>query len=523
MHSRRNSFRSAIPARSFSDLPEFGKTRSLAARVATGLLLAVAFAHGDAAPEAMLRDLNVVAVDSKGAPVNDLTLADFEVTDAGKHRPISYFRHNTGRLSPPPPLQPGEFANRRGAGAHHPTLLLFDLLNQRFSTRGVTANQIVRELGGLEDANDLYFYLLTLDGRLYAAHGLPESEQTGVRTDATPWTGDIKQIMDRALRSVAQVRSVDIDVNVRVQLTLNALDALAARLSMFPGRKNIVWVTDGVPIALGPQRSDTGDYIDFTPQLRQLSEWCDRSGVAIYPVRQVMLGSPDAMGAAYGSGLGSEETLNELAGLTGGRPTGTKDIAAAVRQAVTDVRSSYQIGYYAPEESMDGKFHKLRVVCKRKGVRIQAKNGYYAFAEAPGARAQRAIGAAVADRFDAAEIGLRGRLSIDPKDRLRARISTRIDASDIALAQESDDRYSGELRIALAGFTADGRTATSSIVPLDVHFTAAGRDKALREGIPFEEDIALGDGVNRVRVVVFDRGSTAIGSLTLPVGDSLGH
>jgi len=61
---------------------------------------------------------------------------------------------------------------------------------------------------------------------------------------------------------------------------------------------------------------------------RQLSEALER-GVAIYPVRQVMPGSPDRMGATSGgagatggagTGMQSIETLDEVADVTGGRP-----------------------------------------------------------------------------------------------------------------------------------------------------------------------------------------------------------
>ena len=210
-----------------------------------------------------------------------------------------------------------------------------------------------------------------------------------------------------------RTRPVDIDVAVRVQITYSALSAIAAELSRVPGHKNIVWVTDGVPIELGPNRSDTGDFVDFTPLLRQMSDEFDRSGVAIYPVRQIMLGTPThiddgpapapANGAA---GLGSLDTLEQFAEMTGGRPDAGKDIGAAVRQAIADARTSYQVGYYPPEKNWDDKYHKLRVTCTRKGVRIQAKTGYYAWREGPGAKADEAIESTVPTTFDAAEIGL---------------------------------------------------------------------------------------------------------------------
>ena len=104
-----------------------------------------------------------------------------------------------------------------------------------------------------------------------------------------------------------------------------------------------------------------------------------------------------------------------FAEMTGGRPDAGKDVGGAVRQAITDMRTSYQIGYYPPAQNWDNKLHKLRVTCTRKGVRIQAKTSYYAWEDAPGARSEQAIDSAIPTTFDAAEIGLRASLSRDPK------------------------------------------------------------------------------------------------------------
>ena len=488
--------------------------------VAIGLTVALALLNGgDEQSENRLLDFAVVAVDGQGQPVNDLTSSDFQVTDAGKRQSIAFFRHNDGKLRQNQPLGPGEFSNRGGTSDPHVTLVLFDLLNERFATRGVSANQLVHDLGGVEAADSLYLYLLTVEGRLFAVHGLtnPESE---TRKDEAPWTRGIKPLLDDALRAVLRTRPVDIDDNVRVQLTLNALDTIAGQLSRYPGRKNVVWVTDGVPIELGPRRSDTGDFVDFTPQLRLLSEVFDRSGAAIYPVAQIMLGSPDAIGGR--GGVGSRATLDELAGLTGGRPTGSKDIAGAVRQAITDVRTSYQIGYYAPSRNWDSKFHKLRIACTRKGVHIQARTGYYAWPEPAGARAERAIEAAASTAFDAGEIGMRGALTTESRNASQAHLTVHIDANDVVLAQDGD-RYSGELRVALIGYEPGGLMTRSAVIPIDLRYSGEQRDKSYKEGIDFAQDINLAKDVNKVRLIVFDRGANAIGSLTIPVNATAGR
>ena len=499
-------------------------------------LLVPLYGEGPPQTEPRMVDLNVVALDSHGQPVTDLMRDEFRVTDSGQSQSIAFFRRRDSKRERPPAQGPNEFSNRTATNIPRATLILFDLLNERFSTRGFAANQLIRSLVSLEASDYVYLYLLTLDGRLYPVHGLPPPGEPGQREKA-PWTRDAKEVVSQALRAQLQIRPVDIDDAVRVQITYDALNSVAAELSRVPGRKNIVWITDGVPIELGPIRSDTGEYVDFTPLLRQMSEGFDRSGVAIYPVRQVMLGSPNNVnldedlgttGITAGrrsaavstpSGTGSIDTLDQFAGLTGGRPDAGKDIGAALRQAISDAGTSYQIGYYPPEKNWDDKYHKIRVTCSRKGVRIQTKTGYYAWRQNPGARAEDAMNSAMATSFDAAEIGLRASLSPDPKGGLTMRLDAHIDARDLALVH-TGAFYDGQLRLAIAGLVPGQQPHHGALIPLDLHLSAQDRDRAIEHGIEFAQHVAIGEGVNSVRLIVFDRGSDAIGAITLPVPEA---
>jgi VWFA-related protein len=484
-----------------------------------GLVFGLVFLYGQDGPqrEPQMVDLNVVALDNHGQPVTDLTSDEFRVTDSGKPQTIAFFRHRDSALGAAPTLAANEFSNRSRTNVPRATLILFDLLNQRFGTRGMTANSLIHDLEPLESADYVYLYALTLDGRLFPIHGLPGPEDEPAPAGSVPWTRQIKPMLDKAMRVLTTARPIeDTDVTYRIQLTYAALNAVAVELSRVPGRKSLVWLTDGVPIELGPNHSYTGDFVDFTPLLRQMSEAFDRSGVAIYPARQVMLGSPEGMGGPGTTGMGSIDTLNQFAQMTGGRSDAGKDIGAAVRQAISDMRTSYQIGYYPPAGNWDDKFHKLRITCTRKGVRIQAKTGYYAWEEPPGARSQQAIDSAVSTRFDAAEIGLRATLSPDPKGGHAVRIDAHIEAHDVVLVH-TGDAYNAELRLAIVGYAEGSEANRGHVIPLDLHLSAQDRDKALQQGIGFVQDVTLPQEVKTVRLIVFDRGSNAIGSVTMPL------
>jgi VWFA-related protein len=496
-------------------------------RTAIGLtfILTLACAQAAEAPQSdnTIVNLSVVALDNRGQPVNDLTAADFEVIDAGKPRKVAFLNHIDRRLSPGPALAANEFSNRRGSDIPHATVILLDLMNERFSTRSYSANQLVRYLPTVENPASLCLYFLTIDGKIFPVRPLPGAEEKAGPDDAD-WTRQIKITMDTAMRAVLRTRPVDMDVAVRVQLTYRALEEMAARMAGVPGRKNIVWVTDGVPLILGRMRSDTLEPVDFTEQLRQLSAVLDRSGTAIYPVRQIMLGSkdapPDFTGAGQSggeNGVLSTDTLNQFADMTGGRPDSGKDIGAAVTQAMNDARTSYRIGYYAPPETWDGKFHKLRVSCTRKGVRIQARTGYYAWPEESNANAVQAIRAAMLQNFDATEIGIRAVSSKTAGGVLR--LNAVIDARDIALLHESD-RYTAQLSIAVAGYDASGAPRSSPITPLNLSYTLQDRDKALAQGIDYAVDVPVDAGLASLRLIAFDEVSRAAGAVTIPVNSA---
>ena len=491
--------------------------------LAFALVATPLFADTPAPPEPRLVDLRVLALDNNGQAVTYLTAADFQVTDGGKPQKVALLRYNNTAARHTPNLGLNEVSNRGSGEIPHATVILFDLMNEGFDTRGSAMTQIVRTLSNLESSDYVYLYILTVDGQLFSVHGLPGTGGLPSSGEG-PWTQQIKPLMDTAMRAVTRLRSPGIDVAARVQLTFQAMEILAAQMARVPGRKNLVWITDGVPLELGPMRSDTGDFVDFTPQLRMVSEQLDQAGVAVYPARQVIFGGPDEIGSTSGfgqtggagQGMESEQTLDNFAATTGGRLDHGKDVSATVNQAIKDMQSSYLLAYYPPAQYWDGKFHKLRVICKRKGVRIQTKTGYYAWADLPGARAQQAFNMVSAMMFDAAEIGLRAEMSRDTGNAIMAHVDLHIDAHDVALVPDGND-YMGELQISMVHYLTAGGAKRSSIIPLTLRYNAAERDKALQDGVDFTQDIAVDANETLVRIIVFDRGSNAVGSISIPI------
>jgi len=469
-------------------------------------------------PAAPVVKLNVVAVDARGQTVADLTREGFQVFDGGKLQHIASFRRNDVKPLRAAPPQPNEYSNRSGAPLSRATVILFDLLNARFDDRAYAVNQLIPALQHVEASDSLFLYILTLDGTLYPVHPLPDPKTTA-RTPAKPWTDDIKPLLDEASRKLFVLRPAYLQVDERVRMTYAALEALASRVAGTPGRKSIVWISHGMPISIG-SRAGTFDEIDYTPLLQRLTATLDRANVAVYPVRLPGSLAPGASDT-LGSGLASTETLEEFAGLTGGRAFGTVDIAGAIAQAAGDARMSYLIAYDPPLDKWDGKYHKIRVACSRKGVRLQTKQGYYAFAgdAHEGDQENAAIGTAISSPFDIPEIGIYARLAPSGTMPGAMNLAVRIDAADVLLEREGD-RFTGQLAVGFAGYLADGRVEASPPGTFAPRLSPEQREQAAQQGLSLVGTVTLPASIRKIRVIVYDRASGAVGSLTVPVPDS---
>jgi len=105
--------------------------------------------------------------------------------------------------------------------------------------------------------------------------------------------------------------------------------------------------------------------------LQHFSAALNRTGTIVYPVEVTNDGflPPAAPGTA-------QDTLQQLADLTGGHMYTGGEAGKAIVQSLQDAHARYQLAYNPPPPN--GKYHKLSVTCTRKGVRIDAQRGYFA-------------------------------------------------------------------------------------------------------------------------------------------------
>jgi len=149
---------------------------------------------------------------------------------------------------------------------------------------------------------------------------------------------------------------------LRAGVTLDALNAIATHLGgLREGRKSVLFISQGPPVSL---RS-----VNW-PRMEEVVESANRGNVTIHTLDPRPLG---------GSEFGGNMVLRRFSDETGGRAIhNTNDHAEHLDEVIDDASAYYLVGYAPAREMADGKFHKIDVDVKRRGLRVVARRGYYA-------------------------------------------------------------------------------------------------------------------------------------------------
>lgn len=441
--------------------------------------------------------LSVTALNGSD-PVGDLKAEDFQVSDQGKPQRLIFFR---GKAAAEPPAA-GELSNR-GATAPHSTVILFDLLNESQSDRLNVSRKMGKAIQQLESGDSLYFYMLTLEGNLSPLHPIG-----GKAADDKTWIQDFDKTLDKAMKAANHTRPSQMnDEELVVKKTYVALETLANQLAPMPGRRDIVWITNGMPNVWNPKTPCNGDWVDCALYVPHLAVTLEKDNVAVDPLSYT--GSPNP---------NMTRDLEQIAGLTNGWTYMAEDIGVVLKELSRDATSNYTLTYDMPLDSWDSKFHKVRVTTERKGVKLRVVQRYYAYPDKrPEAERQHtALAGAYQSPFDYPDIGLRAAVTPGAEAGKSVHIQLRVDPADLLL-HEDGGHFTGALTVMLEDIGAAGPVGEPALLTTNVNMTREQRDAAVKDGIPVSQDHPINDSVQKVRVAVLDQGSNVVGSLTVPI------
>jgi VWFA-related protein len=213
------------------------------------------------------------------------------------------------------------------------------------------------------------------------------------------------------------------------------------------------------------------------------------------------------------------DTMNVIAGSTGGRAFyNNNDIQHAIRDAVDDSEVTYTLGFYADSSTLDAQFHKLKVTVDRKHLEVRFRKGYVANpAGAPAAGEREAvIKDALWSPLDSGGVSLAGRVDKvqQPKpDGLRVTVS--VDPADLTFV-EHDAVRTVSVDFTFALMAADGRNL-DTIHQVRTMELDQKQYQELSKKFVVSKTLDPNPAVSQIRVVLFDRESGRLGSLTMPV------
>lgn len=451
------------------------------------------------------------------------------------------------------------------------TIILLDGLNTPYTEMGNARAEIVKFLQQLQPQDRVALY--GLSNQLYVLHDFTSDvsslldalkksknssahEKSASEVDPSTMGGtsmgsiDLDGFIESANQHAADMRTLN-----RAEVTANVLATIANSVMDIPGRKNLVWVSEGFPFQIGtgtstddpvpsvgmsaPTVNDSVQYRTFQKEIEAAAEEVNDANLAIYPVdARGLMTSPNNSASVHNPLPTTQksrrpvaptqatpprenfDTLDELANRTGGRAFyNANDIQGSVRRAVDDARDSYELDYYPADVDWDGTFHEIKVEVNEPGAEVRYRRGYFALPDpaADAARVKQKLQFAMASPFEDTELGV----SAEPLPRAddsmaQAQLRLRIGPDHLRFHQEGAE-WVDDIQIVWIEYAAKGKPPGGFSQMVNVRLTPEMYESSMRDGVVLLRAVPIQAGAVKLRLVLRDAGSGAVGSVDMPV------
>jgi len=515
--------------------------------------------------------VDVIATNGKGEPVTNLTAEDFMVSEDGRPQIVRSFSlqqpaHDRSDLQAvSQPLPPGVVTNipRYRTGAIWNVIVL-DALNSPMLDQSTTREQLLKVIDKIPDQPAAIFVLTDqlrllqdfstdpaalkrviagLNNKGSALLDNPKGGHEGERINPIIW-GVLPQSAKNAILNFEGEGTAS-HTRSRLQITLEALNAIARNLKPLPGRKNLIWVSEGFPFSIEPgttvnaHESVTGR--NYTVAIAATANALFDSQVAIYPIDSRGIITSDVYDAASRgfdpigrpqTQIGIKSTVSEennnldvthtsmqeIAERTGGRAFYNRnEIGNAILESMNDGATHYTLSYSPSNRDWNGRFRRISVRSRRSGVKLRYRLGYFAIQPAAMASRQEQIAAFehAMDITTPVSTALLFQARVFPpsdKTQNQVVVNYSIAAAGLSFEKGQDQLQHASVNCAVEAYSSqgelvkkDGTTLTAALQP-DIYY------KVLREGLPCQEKLALPAGDYIFRLGVRDNTTGAIGT-----------
>lgn len=313
--------------------------RILFGLILTSIIFQIAYAQLEESVSVDLVETYVSAVDDQGNPVTDLNAVDFEIKEDGFKQSIAYFTRILDEESQIP-LTLAFLLDTSGSMSKGDKVQRIDIARQ-------FAELLINEL---KPADQM---------RVYAFDNIYRA--------LTPMTSDINLIQHNL--SVVQIDTVGSPGTA----LLRSIDLTIEQLESYFGRKIIVLCSDGQNTIAGP-----------SPET--LIEKLKKRDITIISLgtitKQELQAVDTGLNTRYELPKEAKDARNlmkDLAEETGGAsffPKNVSGLSETIEKIRSLIRSQYAIAYKPQNETMKG-WRKIEVKCKRTGVKLNYRKGYY--------------------------------------------------------------------------------------------------------------------------------------------------
>ena len=379
-----------------------------------------------------IKVINVPAyvTDKKGNPVRGLSKDDFILLEDGQPVSLTNFYEvsegerlgEDGRSAPrPDPLRAAEpELIRRQPRVPDDERLYLVVYVDHFNIRPFNRNRIfryvrefLREHVDRDDEVMLVSYnrsvkierTFTRDAQLISRALFELETHTGGRTNYDSDRRDLlRQMMDDEdpLRVQGLIRLHAEQIYNDMQFTLDGLKEIVGSLGGLPGRKAVLYVSDGLPHRAGDDmfqamaerfRDDFGSVrldslqFDSTRRLRDITDTANANNVAFYTMDATGLMGRTSLGAEYQASFTSphidsianqnmQSTIQMMADETGGQfIVNTNNFDDGFDRFGSDFNNYYSLGF-SPSHAGSGRRYKLECKVKVRGLRCRTKQNY---------------------------------------------------------------------------------------------------------------------------------------------------